>query len=178
MIVRVLLLAIALLAACAPVQYYPEAVFPDLGKPWGEDRIPATPELTRGDQMMSLHAMAMALTTEDPISRFIWTNPDTGNGGETIILGVITHGPYVGCLGLQTAVLVQGRDIYRENPAACRGGGNSNTWIVNRKWIISSVDRRYYNGCIRRFMEARIKRGRVSSTETICQEGRNWLVGG
>ena len=182
MIIRALIAVLLLTSACAlapaPAHYYPESVFPDFGKPWGEDRIPAIPELTRHDQMMSLHALAMALTVQQGESRYLWANPETTNSGEVTILGIIPNGPYAGCLGLQRAVLIQGRDTYREYPAACRGGGNSNTWIINRKWVISSVDRRYYDGCIHRFMDARLNRGRVTSTETVCQIGYDWMVGG
>ena len=140
MIIRALIAVLLLTSACAlapaPAHYYPESVFPDFGKPWGEDRIPAIPELTRHDQMMSLHALAMALTVQQGESRYLWANPETTNSGEVTILGIIPNGPYAGCLGLQRAVLIQGRDTYREYPAACRGGGNSNTWIINRKWVI------------------------------------------
>lgn len=131
--------------------------------------VPAPYEFTisPSDTQLALQVISIALTMGDTGVSYTWESESTGDYGRVDLYGQI-DGLSEGCVGYSQTVFVQGKD-YEEFFTACAGGGNSNTWIVNNKWIVNSVDRnRFDNGCRVRFSDVRLDRDRVESTLMVC----------
>lgn len=130
-----------------------------------------TVELTPLDRRSALHAMAIALTEQGNAR---WTNPFNGISGHVGINHRISNK----CVTFTSLILEHDQVIWQETLQACRGGGNANTWIINNRWIINSVERAYHGACRTRFMDARLERGRVSSERIVCWDRHNqtWNV--
>ena len=129
------------------------------------------------DAHMALQTISIALTMNQPGQKYVWESYQTGNYGRIDIYGEIDGVPR-GCTGFEQVTFKDGQ-VYHEWFTACPGGGNVNTWIVNNRWIVNSLDReRRDDGCRVRFSDVRLDRERLESTAVVCyQEGADmWSV--
>lgn len=124
------------------------------------------------DRLMALHAIAMSLTVQQQVS---WTNTETGNHGYATIDS--RNGR---CVQFRNVMFMQGQLSQNQTFNACRGGGNDNTWIIDRSWMVSSVTRHRHGDCMTRYMNARIDRGRMYSENAVCRntQTNTWNVEG
>lgn len=125
-------------------------------------------ELTPQDRRSALHAIAIALAEQ---SNAQWSNPFSGMSGHIGINYRINSR----CVTFTNLILQHDRVVWQETLQACRGGGNSNTWIINNRWHISSVERAYHGACRTRFMDARLERGREYSERIVCWDRYNLI---
>lgn len=115
------------------------------------------------DQMLGFHAIAMALTMQDTVSWRAGTVTIINNGGR--------------CVDFENTITINGT-THREVMNACKGGGNDNTWIINKQWIVSSVDRSHGGDCRTRFATIRLSRTRIRSEAVVCQNSHDssWVI--
>ena len=154
-----------------------DAVIPDYEPAWGVPGIPVSAHLVAQDQANALHTLANALSRNKLKLRYLWTNSLSGNRGEVRLIGTIRQGRFRGCRGFENQVIIRGV-VHREYSAACRGGGNSNTWIINKRWVISSITRSKHGRCRVRFLDTKIEVGRVQNIATLCFTDGAWNTGG
>lgn len=124
------------------------------------------------DRLMALHAIAMSLSVQQQVT---WTNHTTGNNGYATVVSRTGQ-----CVQFRNVMFMQGQLSQNQMFTACRGGGNDNTWIVDRSWMISSITRQHNGQCMTRHMNARIDRGRMYSDNRVCRNSQtnNWNVEG
>jgi hypothetical protein len=119
------------------------------------------------DQHLALQNLAVALTMNQPGQKYVWESYQSGNYGRIDIYAEI-DGVSRGCTGYMQTSFMNGQ-VHEEWFTACPGGGNVNTWIVNNRWIVNSVDRaRFDDGCRVRFADVRLDRDRLESTALVC----------
>lgn len=164
-------------------QYVPQPYQPHQYHRDGNKRvIPAPHRVDKdpGDGNMALQILAVALSENDPDARYFWSNPKTGNSGETVLYYRAGKAPK-SCTVVEMVFDQYGTSQQRETMTACRGGGNSNTWIIDKQWVISSVTRTNpdHNGCRIRFVDAKIPEyPRGQSTMKVCHKHQFWFIQG
>lgn len=124
------------------------------------------------DTQMALMAATFSLSYLPPNHRAHWGNPETGNSGSSFWYAQFENTK--GHLCRRFWIELQG--FAPEEHIGCLT--NRNTWIVDRKWILSYDERRHTNpSCVRLFSDTRLDRGRTHYETSICKISPNqWQV--
>lgn len=133
--------------------------------PWSED--------TDRDRLAVLHAMSMALNVMENVG---WVNRNSGHEG----MVYIEHNYQRGCMTLTEVLIRHGVQRRTSTMVACRGGGNSNTWIIDNLWHLNSTTQALNGWCQTRFVDARLSVGPAQSVANVCfyPQYQLWIVEG